>query len=182
MRKVLAIFFTLAVIFNFASCSCSSTEANSGHASSEASATSQNTSTHENNKSQTEGAKETTEVKKNMGINITVGNKTFTASLEDNNTAKAFVKQLPLTVDMAELNGNEKYNNLSSNLHADKSSCPGRISEGDLMLYGNSCLVLFYKSFNTSYSYVKIGQIENTKGLSEALGSGSVKVTFSVSE
>lgn len=178
MKKVLAIFFTFAVISTFAN--CSSTEVNSGHVSSEASAASQNTSTHENNKNQTEGAKEKTE--KNMGINITIGNKTFTASLEDNDTAKAFAKQLPLTVNMAELHRNEKYNNLTSNLCADKSSCPGRINEGDLMLYGNSCLVLFYKRFNTSYSYVKIGHIENTKGLNETLGSGSVKVTFSASE
>lgn len=115
-------------------------------------------------------------------MNIKGGSSTFTATLEDNNTAKAFIKQLPLTVDMSELNGNEKYNYLSNNLRADTSSCPGRINEGDLMLYGNNCLVLFYKTFNTSYSYVKLGHINNTSGLAEALGSGSAKVTFSASE
>ncbi|MEH7120983.1 cyclophilin-like fold protein [Neobacillus vireti] len=115
-------------------------------------------------------------------INISVTDKIFTASLEDNDTAKALVKQLPLTLEMSELNGNEKYNNLSGNLRADKSTSPGRINEGDLMLYGNNCLVLFYKTFNTSYRYAKLGHIDNTTGLTEALGSGSVKVTFSVSE
>lgn len=86
-------------------------------------------------------------------INITVGNKSFTATLEDNDTAKALVKQLPLTVDMSELNGNEKYHNLSGNLRADRSISPDRsdrIHKGDLMLYGNNCLVLSYKTFNTS--------------------------------
>ncbi|MDR4947926.1 cyclophilin-like fold protein [Neobacillus cucumis] len=112
-------------------------------------------------------------------INITVGNKTFTATLEDNDTVKALVKQLPLTVDMFELNGNEKYHNLLGNLRADKSISPDRIHKGDLMLYGNNCLVLFYQTFNTSYSYVKLGHIENTTGLTESLGSGGVKVTFS---
>lgn len=121
-------------------------------------------------------------MKKMITINIIVGNKTFTATLEDNDTAKVLVKQLPLTADMSELNGNEKYNNLSGNLRADTSTCPGRINEGDLMLYGNNCLVLFYKTFSTSYSYVKLGHIDNTTGLTEALGSGSVKVTFSISE
>jgi hypothetical protein len=121
-------------------------------------------------------------VKKMINLNITVGNKTFTATLENTDTTKALVKQLPLTVDMAEHNRNEKYTNLSGNLRADTSFCPGRINEGDLMLYGNNCLVLFYKTFNTSYRYVKLGHIVNTTGLTEALGLGSVKVTFSVSE
>lgn len=113
---------------------------------------------------------------------IIVGSTTFTATLENNNTAKALVVQLPLTMDMSELNGNEKYNNLSSNLHANTASCPGKINEGDLMLYSNNCLVLFYKTFNTSYSYVKLGHINKTTGLAKALGSGNARVTFSVSD
>lgn len=179
-KKVLPIFFTLVVIFNFAG--CSNTAANNGHIPSETSDVSKNNSPDEHNKSQTDSGKETITVKKKTTMNITVGNRTFTATLEDNDTAKALFKQLPLTVDMSELNDNEKYTYLSSNLRADKSTCPGRISEGDLMLYGNNCLVLFYKSFNTSYNYVKLGHIDNTTGLTEAIGSGSVKVTFSVSE
>lgn len=178
MKKFLHVFFTLTIIFTFAG--CGNTAANNGYTSSETSDVSKNNSTDEHNKSQTDSGKETITVKKMITMNITVGNKTFTATLEDNDTAKAFVKQLPLTVDMSELNGNEKYNFLSSNLRADTASCPGRIDEGDLMLYGNNCLVLFYKTFNTSYSYVKIGHIDNSTGLNEAIGSGSVKVTFSL--
>jgi len=121
-------------------------------------------------------------VKKMSTMNITVGNATFIATLEDNDTAKELVKRLPLTVDMSELNGNEKYNYLSSNLSTDTSACPGKINEGDIMLYGNNCLVLFYKTFNSSYSYVKLGHIDNTTCLTEAIGSGNVKVTFSVKE
>jgi hypothetical protein len=121
-------------------------------------------------------------VKKVVNMNIIVNNTTFTSTLEDNDTTKALIKQLPLTVDMSELNGNEKYNYLSSNLREDKASCPGRINEGDLMLYGDNCLVLFYKTFNTQYSYVKLGHIDNTTGLAKLLGSGNVRVTFSVSE
>lgn len=178
MKKVLPIFLTLAVIFTFGG--CSSTETTNKNAASEKTTVSKNNLTDENNKNQTDSAKETTIVKKMITMDITVGNKTFTATLEYNDTTKALVKQLPLTVDMSELNGNEKYNYLSSNLRADASSCPGRINEGDLMLYGNNCLVLFYKSFDTSYSYVKLGHIDNTKGLSEALGSGNV--TFAISK
>lgn len=178
MKKILPVFFTIAVIFTFVG--CSNTAENNRYTSSETSAVSKNNSTDEHNKSQIDSAKETTTMKNT--INIIVGNKTFTATLEDNDTAKALLKQLPLTVDMSDLNGNEKYNNLSINLRANTSTSPGRINVGDLMLYGNNCLVLFYKTFNTSYSYVKLGHIDNTTGLTEALGSGSVKVTFSFSE
>ncbi|MHC1681463.1 MAG: cyclophilin-like fold protein [Clostridiaceae bacterium] len=180
MKKFLPIFFAFAVIFTFAG--CSNTAANNRNASSETSADLKDNSTNEHDKIPKDSEKENTIVEKMISMNITVGSSTFTATLEDNDTAKTFVKQLPLTVDMSELNGNEKYNYLASDLRADTSSCPGRINEGDLMLYGNNCLVLFYKTLNTSYNYVKLGRIDNTKGLTEAVGSGNVKVTFSASK
>lgn len=58
------------------------------------------------------------------------------------------------------------------------ASNPGSIQTGDLMLYGSSCLVLFYESFRTSYSYTRLGRVENPSGLASALGRGSVSVTF----
>ena len=102
---------------------------------------------------------------------------TFTAALEDNATARAFRALLPMTISMTELNGNEKYFRLSDNLPVNASN-PGTIQIGDLMIYGSRTLVLFYKSFPTSYEYTRLGRINDTKGLAAAVGSGSVKVTF----
>ena len=112
-----------------------------------------------------------------MNISIAVGNSTFKIKLYDNDTAKALLAQLPLTLDMSELNGNEKYFFMPNGLPT-ASEQVGNIRAGDLMLYGSDCLVLFYESFSTSYNYTKIGYIEDVSGLTNALGSGNVTVTF----
>ena len=110
-------------------------------------------------------------------MKITIGSAVFTATLNNNATATAFKAMLPLTINMSELNGNEKFYYFSTTLPTNASS--GRnIQVGDLMLYGNNCLVLFYESLNTSYSYTKLGRIDNTSGLVAAIGSGSVTVKF----
>jgi hypothetical protein len=113
----------------------------------------------------------------NGKIKITVNSQTFTAKLLDIDSAKLFKEMLPMTINMNELNGNEKYYDLPNKLPT-KSSNPGTIHNGDLMLYGSNTLVLFYKSFSTSYSYTKIGSIDDPTGLEEALGTGNVSVTF----
>jgi hypothetical protein len=113
-----------------------------------------------------------------MKLKITIGTNTFTATLNNNATVTAFKTRLPMTVNMNELNGNEKYFDLPDNLPANASN-PGTIQAGDLMLYGSNTLVLFYKSFSTSYSYTPMGRIDDASGLTAALGSGNVTVTFS---
>lgn len=110
-------------------------------------------------------------------LKITVGSVTFTATLAENATAAAFRELLPMTVNMSELNNNEKYYNLPGSLPTNSSN-PGTIRNGDLMLYGSSTLVLFYKTFSTSYSYTRIGSVDNPSGLEDALGRGSVSVGF----
>ncbi len=110
-------------------------------------------------------------------INVIVGSKTFTATLADSETGEAFAALLPLTITMNELNGNEKYHYLNSSLPT-AAYQPRTIHAGDLMLYGNNCVVLFYETFNSSYSYTRIGAIDNPSGLASALGSGDVSVRF----
>jgi hypothetical protein len=110
-------------------------------------------------------------------IRITVGGSVFKATLEANDATTAFKAMLPLTINMIELNGNEKFFDFSDDLPTNVSN-PRTINSGDLMLWGANTLVLFYKTFNTSYSYTRLGKIANPSGLTQALGSGNVTVTF----
>ena len=112
-----------------------------------------------------------------MKLKITVGSKVFTATLHDNTTARALKAKLPMTIYMTELNGNEKYFDLQDRLPTNASN-GGTIHTGDLMLYGANTVVVFYKTFSTSYSYKPLGRIDDPSGLAAALGSGSVTVSF----
>ncbi len=110
---------------------------------------------------------------------ITIGGRAFSATLSDNPAAAAFKALLPRSVSMSELNGNEKLYRLPTSLPA-QPSVPASIQSGDLMLYGANTVVLFYKSFATTFSYTRIGRIDDPAGLERAVGDGSVTVTFAV--
>ena len=112
-----------------------------------------------------------------LSLTVTVGDTVYTTTLTDSETARALAERLPLTVDMRELNGNEKYFYLDGSLPTAVTQ-PGQIQAGDLMLYGDDCLVLFYESFASGYSYTPLGRLDDPAGLAEAVGSGSVTVTF----
>ena len=110
-------------------------------------------------------------------MQMKIGNKEYSVVLQDNNTTKALQEILPMTVKMSEFNGNEKYYHFRETLPS-KPEHIGQIKTGDIMLFGDDCLVVFYKDFKTTYSYTRIGRIENPADLEQTLGRGSVTVTF----
>ena len=110
-------------------------------------------------------------------MKITIGSKVFKATLFDNETTKAFKALLPMSVTMTELNGNEKYFHLSTDIPTN-STRPGTIKAGDLMLYGGNSVVLFYETFSSSYSYTKLGRIDDVTELAKAVGKKDITVTF----
>jgi hypothetical protein len=110
-------------------------------------------------------------------MKIKIGSHTFTANLYENKTTEVLKTQLPLSLKMSELNDNEKYGQLPTNLPTNTENI-GTIHEGDILLWGANTLVVFYKTFKTSYSYTKIGRIENPNGLAAAVGSESVTMVF----
>jgi hypothetical protein len=109
---------------------------------------------------------------------ITIGAQhRFAMTLEDNPTARAFAQLLPLSLDMPDLNDNEKHVRLPRSLPTNAVR-PGTIGTGDVMLYGNETLVVFYKTFQSNYSYTRIGRITKVEGLVEALGTGTQRIEF----
>ena len=108
---------------------------------------------------------------------MTVGDRRFAITLADNAAARALAAQLPLTLDMSELNGNEKYADLREELPA-SASRPGTIRNGDLMLYGTKTVVVFYETFDSSYAYTRLGRVDDAADLPRALGRGRVRVVF----
>lgn len=110
-------------------------------------------------------------------INLIINNKTFTATLNNNETARQLVSMFPMTLNMSDLHSNEKYNYLDTTLTTN-SNRPGRINAGDIKLYGNNCLVVFYESFSNSYNYTDLGKVDNVNAFVSELGSGSVNIRF----
>lgn len=112
---------------------------------------------------------------------IEVGGQQFQADLYDNETTRALKDRLPMTISMDELHGNEKFYYLEEGLPANAENV-GSIQTGDIMLFGSDCLVLFFEDFDTSYSYTRIGHIEDEEGFANALTDGTVEVTFEAGE
>ena len=99
-------------------------------------------------------------------VKVFIDDKEYKLNLYDNETSSSLIKLFPLEVTMKTLNENEVYVYLDEKLPTNSSN-PKTIHSGDVMLYGDNCLVIFYKTFNTSYSYTKIGHIDDLPIINE---------------
>ena len=124
-------------------------------------------------------AKIDTEVKAKM--NVKIGDAVFTATLEDNAAVREFVdmmKEAPVTIDMSDYSGFEKVGSLGRSLTASDSQMT--TNAGDIVLYNKNQIVMFYGS--NSWSYTKIGHIDDLSGWKEALGDGNITAVFTLAE
>ena len=109
---------------------------------------------------------------------MTIGERRFAITLAETEAARAFIALLPLTVNMEELNGNEKKKELPSPLPTEASR-PGTIRNGDLLLWGSRTVVVFYQTFESPYAYTRLGRVDAPSGLPQSLGRRDVRVVFS---
>ncbi len=110
---------------------------------------------------------------------LLIDNTEYIITLEDNETVDVLVNNMPLDLSMSNLNGNEFYSYLDFTLPTN-SYDPGKINKGDIYLYGNNCLVIFYESFNTSYSYTKIGKLDNIEVLDNIKDKNNIIVSLEI--
>lgn len=112
-------------------------------------------------------------------MKVQIGETAFTATLESNKAAEEFIhfmQEAPVVISMKEYSGFEKVGELFMRLTADNRQMTTQ--SGDIVLYNGNQIVIFYGS--NSWSYTKLGKIDNLDGWEEALGSGDIQVEFSV--
>ncbi len=95
-----------------------------------------------------------------QGVYMVINDHFYEVEIEENKLGKEFIDLLPLEIEMTELNGNEKYYVLDKRLSSNDKKV-GTINKGDLMLYSSNTIVLFYDSFESNYSYTRIGKVKD---------------------
>ena len=124
---------------------------------------------------------EDTEEMKETKMNVQIGNTVFSATLEDNDAVREFIdmmKEEPVSIEMTDYSGFEKVGPLGRSLTTDNQQTT--TSAGDIVLYSGNQIVIFYGS--NSWSYTRIGRIEDLTGWKDALGNGSITAVFSLAE
>ena len=114
-----------------------------------------------------------------MKMNVQVGESVFTATLERNAAVEALVEMLreaPVTLQLRDYAGFEKVGQLGTALPAEDSRITTR--PGDIALYQGDQIVMFYGS--NSWSYTRLGHIDDLASWEEALGDGDIEATFSL--
>ena len=120
-----------------------------------------------------------TEENKVANMNVQVGDVVFSATLEENETVSALVEMMresPVVIQMSDYSGFEKVGPLGTSLPASNSQTTTQT--GDIVLYNGNQIVIFYGS--NSWSYTRLGHIDDLTGWEDALGSGDVTVIFSL--
>lgn len=126
-----------------------------------------------------------TDIQNNMeenkvaNMNVQVGDVVFSATLEENEAVSALVERMresPVVIQMSDYSGFEKVGPLGTSLPASNSQTTTQA--GDIVLYNGNQIVIFYGS--NSWSYTRLGHIDNLTGWEDALGSGDVTVIFSL--
>ena len=116
-----------------------------------------------------------------MKMSVTIGEQSFTVTLENNSATHELVKMMekePISIDMDDYCGFEKVGSLGKSLPTDNRKMTTQA--GDIVLYSGNQIVMFYGS--NSWDYTKIGRIDDLSGWEDALGTDNVTAVFSIAK
>ena len=112
-------------------------------------------------------------------VKVKINDEVFDVKLENNSATQELVKELKkgnVTVNASEYGGFEKVGELGFSLPTSDENIG--TNPGDIVLYQGDKISLFYGSH--SWSYTKLGKIQNIKDLKKILGNGDVKLILSL--
>ena len=114
-------------------------------------------------------------------LKIHVNDTAFTATFEENSSAKAFAEFLAqgdLTLDMHDYGSFEKVADLPRSFPRNDKQID--TDAGDIILYQGNSITIYYDK--NSWNFTRLARIDNVnkKRLQQILGKGNVKATFSV--
>lgn len=112
-------------------------------------------------------------------MNVSIGDSTFVATLENNAAVDelvAMIEEEPIVLSLNDYSGFEKVGPLGRNLTT--SDVQMTTDAGDIVLYSGNQIVMFYGS--NSWSYTLLAHIDDLSGWADALGGGDVTVTLSL--
>ena len=116
-----------------------------------------------------------------MKMQVQIGDKTFTATLEDNQAVTELVEMMeagPVTLHLDDFSGFEKVGPLGKSLTT--SDRQTTTSPGDIVLYNGDNIVMFYGS--NSWSYTRLAKIDDLTGWADALGRGSITAVLTLAD
>lgn len=120
---------------------------------------------------------EQSEVGKLADLKIMIDGKQYTAQSESSKAAQAFLNNLPLSIEMTDNNNTEKRGLTYFKLTTEAKRI-GKVEIGDILISGDSYIVIATKTFKTSNKYTKLGHIYNLGDLPK----GSVKTYITKNE
>lgn len=182
MKKMFFFLLSLSIVAIMTACSFSEQQSAEDFSSLESSQSTETEPSQDGTKTNFDSEKsgETEDITE-MKMNVQIGNTSFKAVLEDNAATRELIeimKQEPISIDMDDYSGFEKVGPLGRSLTTENH--PTTTFAGDIVLYNGNQIVMFYGS--NSWSYTRIGKIENLSGWEEALGNGSITAVLSLEE
>ena len=113
---------------------------------------------------------------------LTVNSKTITATLDSNKAVNYLKSVFPLRVKMYDYASMAKGYNFSSSFKKIRKENVNtdNLQIGDIVLYDQKHLMIFYQNFKNEDKYIKIGHVDSVEGLKEKLGENDIEVLWSL--